>query len=124
MQQTRLPAPIAAYIDATNAADLDAMVGAFSPDALVNDHRDEFDGADAIRGWAAREIIGDRVTMQVTDAARRGTAVSVKAIIDGNFAKTGLPIPLVLAFYFTVSNDRITQLVIVHNKPAALPERR
>lgn len=114
-----LPAPVAAYIAATNAFDIDALMATFAADALVNDHRDEFVGHGAIRAWAQHEIIGARVSLQVTGATCRGDAVAVTAAVDGDFDKTGLPDPLVLAFYFSVSGARITQLVIVHNRPAA-----
>lgn len=111
-----LPGCVSDYIAATNAFDIEAVMATFAADALVNDHRNEFVGRDAIRDWAEREIIGDRVTMQVAGATRRGSAVAVNAKIDGNFDKSGLPDPLVLAFYFSMSDDRIVQLVIVHNK--------
>jgi ketosteroid isomerase-like protein len=114
-----LPPPVAAYIAATNASDIEALLTTLSDDALVNDHRDEFTDQDAIRNWAQHEIIDDRVTMQVSSATRRGDSVAVTATVDGNFDKTGLPDPLVLAFYFSVSGERIVQLIIVHNKPAA-----
>jgi hypothetical protein len=90
----------------------------FAEDALVNDHRDEFIGSGAIRSWAQREIVDDKVTMEVTEATRRGDSAAVSAIVRGNFDKTGLPDPLVLTFYFSVSGERIVQLVIVLNKSA------
>jgi hypothetical protein len=65
---------------------------------------------------AAREIIGDHVTMKVVDARLHGDHVALKAEIDGDFDKKGLPSPLVLAFYFSLERNRIGQLVIVHNK--------
>jgi hypothetical protein len=119
MTFSQLPPPVAAYIAATNAFELDALMATFADDALVNDHRNEFPGLAAIRSWAQREIIADRVTMKLTSATVRGAAVAVTAIIDGNFDRTGLPDPLLLTFYFTIGNSRIDQLVIVHNKPAA-----
>jgi ketosteroid isomerase-like protein len=119
MNPTALPAPVAAYVDATNRFDLDALVATFADDAVVNDHREEFAGREAIRAWAGREIVGDRVTMRVTQADRRGHGVAVTASIDGDFDKTGLPNPLLLTFYFAVGDERIDQLVIVHNKQAA-----
>jgi ketosteroid isomerase-like protein len=119
MTTSVLPAPVLAYIAATNNFDIDALMATFAEDALVNDHRNEFVGRDMIRDWAQREIVGDHVTMQVTGATCRGNAVAVTANIDGNFDKTGLPAPLVLTFYFSVSGERIVQLVIVHNKPTA-----
>jgi hypothetical protein len=119
MTMHTLPTPVAAYIAATNVFDIDAIMATFAEDALVNDHRNEFAGRDAIREWAQREIVNDRVTMQVTNAACRGSGVAVTAIIGGNFDKTGLPDPLMLTFYFSFSGERIDQLIIVHNKPAA-----
>ena len=72
-----LPAPVAAYIAATNAFNIDALMATFAENALVNDRRNEFDGRDAIRSWAQREIIDDRVTMHVTNARRRCNSASV-----------------------------------------------
>ena len=118
MITSNLPAPVSAYIEATNAFDVEAFMATFTDDALVNDHRNEFVGSGAIRDWARREIIGDRVTMQPVEAKSRGSAVVVTARIDGNFDKTSLPSPLLLTFYFTINDGRIVQLVIVHNKPA------
>jgi hypothetical protein len=116
---SNLPAPVAAYIAATNAFDLDAMMTTFSEDALVNDHRDEFPDLEAIRNWAQREIVNDRITMKVTGFTRRACSAAVNAEIDGNFDRTGLPNPLELTFYFSFDGDLISQLVIVHNKPTA-----
>jgi hypothetical protein len=47
-----------------------------------------------------------------------GSTAAVTAIIDGNFDPTGLPDPLVLTFYLSVSGERIVRLIIVHNKLA------
>ena len=113
-----LPAPVARYIAATNAFDLEGIMATFADDALVNDHRCEFPDRAAIRGWAAREIVADRVTMDVVAGKRRGHSVAVRARIDGNFDKKGLPSPLFLDFYFSCSATHIEQLVIVFNTPA------
>jgi hypothetical protein len=116
---SNLAEPVRAYIAASNSFDVAALVATFSEGALVNDHRDEFLGQERIRDWAQREIVDDRVTMQVITASHRGHSASVAAIIDGNFDRTGLPDPLVLTFYFSISADLIDQLIIVHNKPAS-----
>jgi hypothetical protein len=113
-----LPSPVSAYIEATNSFNLDGFVAVFDDDALVNDHRDEFIGKERIRAWAAREIIGDHVTMKVVDQRVVGNHVALKAEIDGDFDKKGLPSPLVLAFYFCLSGSKISALVIVNNKTA------
>jgi hypothetical protein len=119
MTTKALPSPVSAYVEATNSFDLDGFVALFDDDALVNDHRDEFIGKERIRAWAAREIIGDHVTLKVVNQRVVGNHVALKAEIDGNFDKKGLPSPLVLAFYFCLSDGRISALVIVHKKTAS-----
>jgi hypothetical protein len=44
--------------------------------------------------------------------------IIVRAEIDGEFDKTGLPDPLVLTSYFSIHNGKICQLIITNNKPA------
>ena len=119
MTTPTLPPPVSPYVEATNSFNLDRFIAAFADDALVNDHRDEFVGKEQIRTWAAREIIGDHVTMKVVDVRLLGDHVALKAEVDGDFDKKGLPSPLVLAFYFSVSGGRISALVIVNNKTAS-----
>ena len=119
MTTKTLPAPVSAYLEATNSFNLDGFVALFDDDALVNDHRDEFIGKERIRAWAAREIIGDHVTLKVVSQRAVGNHVTLKAEVDGDFDKKGLPSPLVLAFYFCLSDGRISALVIVHKKTAS-----
>lgn len=121
MSDKMLPEAVERFIGAMNRFDLEGLVDAFAPDALVNDHRCEFRGGVAIRDWIKREIVGDRVTMSPVEAVRRGDSATVSAVMDGTFDKTGLPSPLVLTFYFSVEGDRIVQLVIVHNAPPTAP---
>jgi hypothetical protein len=40
----------------------------------------------------------------------------VTANVDGNYAKRGLPDPLVLAFYSTAQSDLTVQLIILRNR--------
>ena len=111
-----LPAPVQGYIAASNAFDGDTLIGWFADDALVDDRR-EFWGKDAIRTWLDREVIGDKVTMDLTGTSAHYGDVAVYAVMDGDYDKTGLPDPLVLAHYFTVRNDRIVRLIIIRNEP-------
>jgi hypothetical protein len=117
MTTLTLPSPVSAYVEATNSFNLDRFIAAFADGALVNDHRDEFIGKEQIRTWAAREIIGDHVTLKVVDVRLLGDHVALKAEVDGDFDKKGLPTPLVLNFYFSVERNLIVQLVIVLDKP-------
>ncbi|NRQ30243.1 SnoaL-like domain-containing protein [Nonomuraea sp. NN258] len=51
------------YLDAVAAADADALAAAFAPDGLVVDVGREIRGRDAIRRWAADEVIGGVYTL-------------------------------------------------------------
>ena len=116
---TDLPRVVADHIAACNAHDIDAWMATFAPDALVNDFQREFEGAAAIRAFGEKEIFGADVTMQVERALDRHGDITVHARFDGTYDKTGLPDPLILSLYFSVRDGRITQLIIIHNKPQA-----
>jgi len=112
-----LPAPVQGYIDASNAFDTDAVTAWFAADALVNDARREFYGTDAIRRWLDREVIGDKVTMEVTSTFDHRGDIVVNGLMDGDYDKTGLPERLILTHYFTLEDDRIVRLIIIRNEP-------
>jgi hypothetical protein len=113
-----LPRPVREYIEASNAFDGERLIAAFADGALVNDARREFWGVDAIRQWSEREIIGDRVTLEVRDVVEHDGEVIVRGLMDGDFDKTGLPDEIVLTHYFTVRDDRIVTLIIIRNTPS------
>jgi hypothetical protein len=115
---SQLPAVVAAHIAAVNAYDVDAMMATFSSDALVNDARREFWGSEAIRAWAAREIAGDKVTMDVTNVIAHHGLTIVRARYDGEYDKTNLPDELIMTSYISVHEGKITTLIIVRNEPA------
>ncbi|WP_217551504.1 nuclear transport factor 2 family protein [Streptomyces sp. GbtcB6] len=117
-QPAVLPDVVAAHIAAVNAFDTDAIMATFSDDALVNDARREFVGTASIRAWARRELVDDKVTMDVTEVARHGSVTVVRARYDGEYDKTNLPDELVLTNYLTVTDGKITSLIIVRNEPA------
>src|ERR1039457_5328977 len=112
-----LPAPVQGYIAASNAIDGDALIECFADDAFVNDARREFWGKPAIRAWLDREVIGDKVTMDVTATSAHYGDIAVDAVMDGDYDKTGLPSPLGLTHYFTLRDDRIVRLIIIRNEP-------
>ena len=111
---------VAELFDAINAFDTDAIMDAFADDALVNDNRREFWGASDIRRWVEREIVGDKVTVEVADAVEHDGLTIVQGSYDGEYDKTGLPEPLILTHYLTVAEDtgKITNLIIVSNQLA------
>ena len=111
-----LPTLLAAYVEATNNFDLERLMSTFAEDALVNDQLRDYWGKPAIREWAKRDIIGERLTMNVTKVIHHYDNFIVTANVDGNYDKRGLPDPLVLAFYFTAQSDLIVQLIILRNR--------
>jgi hypothetical protein len=111
-----LPPLVAAFVKATNSFDLDRLMATFAEDALVNDQLRDYWGKPAIREWAKRDIIGEKLTMKVTKLVNHYGNFIATADVDGNFDKRGLPDPLVLAFYFTAHGDLIVQLIILRNR--------
>ena len=111
-----LPTLVAAYVEASNNFDLERLMSSFAEDALVNDQLRDYWGKPAIREWAKRDIIGERLTMNVTKVINHYDNFIVTANVDGNYDKRGLPDPLVLAFYFTAQSDLIVQLIILRNR--------
>ena len=111
----QLPSVVQRHIDAVNAFDTDAVVATFAADALVNDNHRDIRGTDAIRAWVAREIVGDRVTMDVVAVVDQPGVSAVRARYDGDFDRTGLPDEVILTNYFVVRDDRIAALFVIFN---------
>jgi len=118
-QTIALDGVVAELFAAINEFDTDAIMGKFAEDALVNDVRREFWGKDAIRSWVEREIVGDKVTIEVTDAVEHDGLTIIQGVYDGEYDKTGLPDPLILTHYITVAEDtgKIANLIIINNQP-------
>ncbi len=112
-----LPEPVTAYVQAMNTFNLDAFLATFADDALVNDQLRDYWGKSAISEWATHDIIGDRITMYVVKVVDHYGHAILTANVDGDYDKKGLPDPLVLAFYFSIRQDKIVQLIILHNHP-------
>ena len=121
MSDTTTLAPVlAGHIAAVNAFDEDAIVATFADDALLNDvHRGEFWGTEAIRRWVARELVGDRVSVAVTEVLDHHGDTIMRGRYDGDYDKTNLPDELVLTNYFTVRNGKIVTLIVIRNTPAS-----
>ena len=111
-----LPTLVAAYVEATNSFDLERLMSIFAEDALVNDQLRDYWGKPAITEWATRDIVGERLTMNVVKVINHYGNFIVTANVDGDYDKRGLPDPLVLAFYFTPQSDLIVQLIILRNR--------
>jgi hypothetical protein len=109
---------VAEHVAAVNAHDEDAIVATFADDAFVNDAHREFWGAGSIRRWVAKEIVGDRVTLEITEVIDHHGETIVRGRYDGEYDKTDLPDELILTNYFTVRDGKIVSLITIHNTPA------
>ena len=116
---TELTGVLADHVAAVNAFDENAIVATFADDALVNDARREFWGSDAIRRWVAKEMVGDKVTLEVTEVIDHYGDTIVRARYDGEYDKTNLPDELILSNYFTVRDNQIVRMIVIRNEPAA-----
>jgi hypothetical protein len=115
---TALDPVLVEHLRAVNAFDLDAIVATFAADALVNDARREFWGIDAIRAWVAKEMVGDKVTLDVVEVLTHRDQILVRARYDGEYDKTNLPGELIMTNYFTVRDGKIVTLFVIRNQDA------
>src|SRR5271163_2559233 len=110
LDHTAIDAVVAEHLAAVNACDEDAIMATFADDALVNDAHREFWGAEAIRRWVAKEMVGDHVTIDVTEVIDHYGDTVVRGRYDGAYDKTNLPGDLILTNYFTVRDGKIVSL--------------
>lgn len=106
---------IADHLTAVNAFDTDAIMATFAADALVNDAHREFWGTDAIRAWVAKEMVGDRVTLDPVEVIAHHGMTIVRARYDGDYPKDNLPDPLIMSNYLLVRERRIVTLIVIRN---------
>jgi len=113
-----LPGVVAEHIKAVNAFDTDAIVATFAEDAYVNDNRREIAGINAIRRWVEKEIVGDKVTLDVREVVDHYGDTIVRAAYDGEYDKTNLPEELIMTNYFSVREGKIVSLAVIFNQPS------
>jgi hypothetical protein len=119
MHTTELTGVVADHITAVNAQDTEAIMATFAGDAYVNDARREFAGRDAIRRWVDREMVGDKVTIEVREVLGHYGDTIVRGAYEGTFDRTNLPDEIVLSNYFSVRDGKIVSLVVIRNQPPA-----
>jgi hypothetical protein len=113
-----LPNPVDRFLKAVNEGDLASIMETFGEDALVNDELIDYWGQEKIRRWAERDVVGKRLALLVVGSVERDHRTIVTCHATGDFDGLGLPDPLVLSLYLSVSNNRIVQLIILQKPPA------
>ena len=109
---------IAEYIRAVNAHDTDAIMATFAKDAYVNNNKREITGSDAIRRWVEKEVVGDKLTIEVREVLDHHGDTILRGAYDGEYDKTNLPKELILTSYFSVRHNTIVSLSIIFNQPS------
>ncbi len=108
MTVTKLAQPVANYIAAANAQDIDAVTACFSKTAVVHDEKQERRGIAAIREWAVEVSEKYHPTVEVLGVAERDGRTIVTGRVSGNFPGS----PVELRYVFTVTGGRIDRLEI------------
>jgi len=110
-----LPNPIARYLEAANTDDAGAVAACFATDAQVRDEGRDYDGAAAIRAWAAdaRRRYRFHAEPRSFEPALDGGVVT--AHLTGDFPGA----PADLRYRFRLAGDRVADLEITPRDPRA-----
>ena len=108
MPITRLIGPVANYIAAANAQDIEAVTASFSAGAVVQDEGRNRQGITAIRQWAAEVSEKYRPTVEVLDVAQTDGRTIVTGRVSGDFPNS----PIQLHYAFSVNGGKIERLEI------------
>jgi hypothetical protein len=118
MLKTELTGAVAEHIRAVNAGNVEEIVATFADDAYVNDAKREMVGIDAIRKWVEKEIVADKVSIEVREVFDHYGDTIVRGAYVGTFDRTGLPAEVILTNYFSIRDGTIVSLIIVFNQPS------
>ena len=103
-----VPEPVAAYLDAEEAKDADALSRCFTEDGTIHDEGRDYRGRDSIRQWKQEVDTKYRYVMQTVNTQTHGDKVTVCARVTGAFPGS----PIELDHIFKLSNDKIASLEI------------
>ena len=78
-----LPKPIAAYLAAVNAKDVEMLSLCFAEEAVVHDEGREYRGLDAIKSWGEETQRKYEYAMEALDTAVGANSVRVRAKLTG-----------------------------------------
>ena len=106
---TSLPTPIAAYIEAENSGDTDALAQCFAEQAVVRDENQTSEGLAAIKQWKAETRKKYQHTIEPLASIQKGNRTIVTNRLTGNFPGS----PIELEFVFTLEGDKIASLEIL-----------
>lgn len=91
-----LPVPIAAYINANARLDAEAMLAAFSPNAVVLDDGGRYEGREEIKDWIRVATIENRAVFSPDAWTEKDGCIVVNGLTTGEFS--GSPIRFTVRF--------------------------
>ena len=104
----KLPPLIQRYIDASNAHDVESILGCFADDAIVRDENATHHGKIDIGHWITTTIQKYKFQFKPLSSQERGNETVVTVEVSGTFPGS----PISLDYHFTITNDKITSLII------------
>lgn len=100
------PVAVQRMIDATNAADREAFVAAFTDDAYLEDWGRKFHGHDGVASWNESDNIGKKAHFEAT-GTREDTGRYIVTLVVSGGGFNGIS-----DIVFEVEADRIRSMVI------------
>jgi len=108
MPATRLAQPVAGFIAAANAQDVDALTACFTEGAAVHDEKREWIGIAAIRKWAVEVSEKYRPTVEVVGVRETDGRTILAGRVSGEFPGS----PVELRYTFELRAGKIERLEI------------
>jgi hypothetical protein len=108
MNTMELAGPVASYVAAANAQDIEAMVATFNENAVVRDEGKERHGIAAVRQWAVEVSNKYHPTVEPLDVAQTEDRTILSGRVSGDFPGS----PIDLRYVFTLAGEKIECLEI------------
>ena len=108
MKETRLNPTVAAYIEESNAYNIEALTARFKTDAVVEDEGLTHRGIEEIHRWIEKTQSEYRFTLEALGFAEEGNETIVTCLVTGTFPGS----PIRLRLFFTVEGEKIAALSI------------
>ncbi|MFK3703977.1 nuclear transport factor 2 family protein [Klebsiella sp. NPDC088457] len=103
-----MPSAVQAFF---TAEDLDSVVSAFTPDAVVKDEGNTYRGRQAIREWRVAARQKYQYVAEPIEAIAQGDRVKVRARVSGNFPGS----PVIPGYLFRLTVEQIDELEIAYD---------
>jgi hypothetical protein len=116
----KIAKPIAAFLEAVNKHNSDALLSVISNTAIVHDEGKDYHGITEIKQWSDEKVFAANVTLEPISTRKQNGKTIVTAKVYGSFDKTGLPDPLLLDFHFSNNANQVTALSIHFPNPATV----